>query len=184
MTKYNFLKDENDNFQKEINRTLKFEKYIAKKKNPYNGENAKRDETFREIISHYKAKGIKIPDLSTDKNLFKPSALLIDDAGLKHYFQVKKGEKDQKGFEEKDSFFISKVNNLLHHRLQELDSRGDTQGDPGSQIRKDPSKFRKQTYAENIESNIYQTNMLKNNSPLNISDDNIDLIEEEINLKN
>jgi len=124
MLNYKFLKEENDDFQKEINRTLKFGQYITKKKNPYN-ENARRDNAFKDLILKYKKKGYKIPNLSTEKNLFKPSALLIDNEELKQFFKLKKGTKDNKGFEEKENFFISKVNNLLYDRLKEMDSRVD-----------------------------------------------------------
>lgn len=166
MTRYNFQREENDKFQNEINRTLKFEKYVAKKKNPYNGENAKRDEVFKEIILHYRAKGLKVPELTTEKNLFKPSALLIDDAQLKSYFQIKKGEKNHKGFDEKESYFISKINNLLYKRLQEIDERADL------------SKLKKQDNIENFEANAYQTNLLGIGS-----NNNNENIVEEINLK-
>lgn len=152
MIRYNFNKEENDKFQQEINKTLKFEKYIAKKKNPYNGENAKRDEVFRDIINSYKNKGLKVPDLSTDKNLFKPSALLIEDGELKNYFQIKKGEKNHKGFDEKESYFISKVNNLLYKRLQELDVRANIKDPKGSKTR--------QHDINEMESNTFQANLL------------------------
>jgi hypothetical protein len=157
MAKYNNLKYENDNFQKEINRTLKFDKYISKKKNPYNGENAKREMAFSEIIAMYKEKGVKIPDLLNEKNLFKSSALLMDEAGLKNYFQTKKGEKNQKGFDEKETYFISKVNSLLYKRIQELDSRSD------------PLKGKKEISKEvkALETNIYQTKMLSVDNTLN-----------------
>lgn len=145
MVNYRFLKEENDEFQKEINRTLKFGQYIAKKKNPYNGENARRDNAFKEIILKYKKKGYKIPDLSTEKNLFKPSALLIDNAELKQFFKIKKGTKDNKGFEEKETFFISKVNNLLYDRLKELDSRVD------------PSKYKN---LDKFQANSYQATLI------------------------
>lgn len=125
MSTYKFLKDENDDFQKEINRTLKFGQYLAKKKNPYNGENARKENGFRDIILQYKKKGYKIPDLSTEKNLFKPSALLIDNAELKQFFNLKKCTKDNKGFADKEIYFISKTNNLLYERLRELDVRVD-----------------------------------------------------------
>ena len=172
MAKYNNLKNENDNFQKEINRTLKFDKYISKKKNPYNGENSKRDLAFSEIISNYKARGIKVPDLSIEKNLFKPSALLIDQAGLKNYFQIKKGEKNHKGFDEKETYFISKVNNLTFKRLQELDSRADS-----LKINKQKSRD-----SQNLAMNIYQTKMLNidNSNTMTMKDNNI---EEEVNIK-
>lgn len=145
MLEYKFLKEENDEFQKEINRTLKFGQYIAKKKNPYNGENARRDNAFKDIILKYKKKGYKIPDLSTEKNLFKPSALLIDNAELKQFFNIKKGTKDNKGFEEKETFFISKVNNLLYDRLKELDSRVD------------PSKYKN---LDKYQANYYQASLI------------------------
>ena len=168
MMKHSLLKDENDLFQKEINRTLNFGQYIAKKKNPYNGENQRRDEAFRDIILKYKKKGLKIPNLSTDKNLFKPSALLIDNAELKQYFKIKKGAKDQKGFDEKETFYISKVNNLLYKRLQELDTRVD------------PSKFKN---LDNFESNSHNTNLLGViNSPYDEFDDiNINQLKTNIN---
>jgi hypothetical protein len=148
-------KEENDNFQKEINRTLNFEQYKAKKKNPYNGENAKRDEAFREIITKYKQKGLKIPDLSTEKNLFKPSALLLENNDLKNYFKIKNQIKTQKGSKEKEIFFISKVNNLMYNRLQELDSRVDPSKfkDVGSYQKKDITRL---TEFDNSEFNTYK----------------------------
>ena len=145
MVNYRFLKEENDEFQKEINRTLKFGQYIAKKKNPYNGESARRDNAFKEIILTYKKKGYKIPDLSTEKNLFKPSALLIDNLELKQFFNSKKGLKDNKGFEEKETFFISKVNNLLYDRLKELDNRVD------------PSKYKN---LDKFQTNSFQASLI------------------------
>jgi len=144
MQDYHFYKEENDDFQKEINLTLKFDNYIAKKKNPYN-ENARRDNAFKDIISKYKKKGYKIPDLSTEKNLFKTSALLIDDAELKQFFKLKKGSKENKTFEDKETFFISKVNNLIYDRLKELDNRVD------------PSRYKN---LERFQTNNYQANMI------------------------
>ncbi len=144
MINYKILKEENDEFQKDINRTLKFGQYIAKKKNPYN-ENARRDEAFKEIILKYKKKGYNIPDLSTDSNLFKPSALLIDNAELRQFFNMRKGTKSNKPFEDKETFFISKINNMLYDRLKELDTRVD------------PSKYKN---LEKYQTNIFQAQLL------------------------
>jgi len=121
---YKTLHEANEVFQKEINRTIKFGEFMSKKKNPYN-ENTNRLNAFREIMLQYRKKGYKIPNLSTEKNLFKPSALLIENAELKQFFRIRKGTKHKKGFEEKETFFISKVNNLLYDRLKDLDSRVD-----------------------------------------------------------
>ena len=125
MQYYKDNKDINEEFQQQLNKTLKFDQYLAKKKNPYNGENARRDNAFRDIILEYKDKGYKIPDLSVRKNLFKTSALLIDNCNLKQYFNTRKDGENSNTFEDKEIFFISKVNNLIYDRLKDLDKRVD-----------------------------------------------------------
>ena len=105
MQYYKDNKDINEEFQQQLNKTLKFDQYLAKKKNPYNGENARRDNAFRDIILEYKDKGYKIPDLSVRKNLFKTSALLIDNCNLKQYFNTRKDGENSNTFEDKEIFF-------------------------------------------------------------------------------
>ena len=111
-------KEENKELSDDINKTLKFGEFIAKKKNPNNLQNFKGEYCFRDILSIYRNKGYKIPNFNSNKNLFKPSALLMEQSQLKHFFKAKNIE--EKKLDQKEIYFISKINNLLFDRLKEL----------------------------------------------------------------
>jgi hypothetical protein len=72
------------------------------------------EKTFDKLISQYRAKGYKIPDLSTNKNLFEPCPLLMEDSNVYDYFKYKKRE----GLaDQKDQLFLVKLNDLITEKL-------------------------------------------------------------------
>ena len=53
------------------------------------------EEKFHELITQYKQKGYKIPDLSIKRNLFTPNPLLLDKNKLNNYYSFYKKRKEQ-----------------------------------------------------------------------------------------
>ena len=51
------------------------------------------EEKFHELITQYKQKGYKIPDLSIKRNLFTPNPLLLDKNKLNNYYSFYKKKK-------------------------------------------------------------------------------------------
>ena len=108
MRVFNEIKEENDNFASRFKQTEKIEEFTNSKK-PKNLK--KTDETFHDLIINYKNMGYKIPDLSTNHNLFKQSPLLLENHKIEDYYRYffKTNE-----IVDKSSNFLMKLNSNLN----------------------------------------------------------------------
>lgn len=105
LKKYRDKKEENDEFLRNYNLLKKMSDENASKKK---GRSYGPELVFRDLIFSYKEKGYKIPDFSTEKNLFKPSGLLLEENKLISYFKTK-GSGKPKVENCKEIFFLQNL---------------------------------------------------------------------------
>jgi hypothetical protein len=91
-----FAKFREDHFKKAIDKATSMEK------------------TFDKLFCQYRARGYKIPDMSTDKNLFQPCPLLLEDSKVHDYYKYQKPEDLE---DPKDQLFLIKLNDLITEKL-------------------------------------------------------------------
>lgn len=81
---YKDKKDENDEFLKRYNKIKKIvEEQDARVPGKISGPLA----VFQDLICKYKSIGYKLPDLSIQKNIFKPCPLLMDDSKIDTFYK-------------------------------------------------------------------------------------------------
>ena len=78
-TEHTELKEETDQFTM-FNKKIGKRREELDKKQFYKESNVEK--TFSKLIHHYKERGYTIPDLSTKKNLFEPSPLLLENSKI------------------------------------------------------------------------------------------------------
>ncbi len=106
---YKEKKEENDEFMRNYNLLNKMAEENSLKKP---GRSRGPEVVFRDLIYSYRQKGYKIPDFSTEKNLFKPSALLLDENKLVAFY---KNLKDLTNVENsKELCFLHSLNSQLN----------------------------------------------------------------------
>jgi hypothetical protein len=116
MQEYNEIKLENMNFRKKFKQTEKIEEF-SNRKNLRN--ESKTDATFRDLIRTYRNKGYKIPDLSTKRNLFNPTPLLLEPHRIEDYYKYK--DVSSRIVEDNSTKFLGKLNIISNERLQSND---------------------------------------------------------------
>jgi hypothetical protein len=115
MQQYSEIKEENNNFAMRFKQTEKIEEFANSKKQ----RNLKKtDETFHDLIINYKERGYKIPDLSTDHNLFKQSPLLLENHKIEDYYRYFFKATEHT---DKSSNFLLNLNSHLNERIQTTD---------------------------------------------------------------
>ena len=114
---YNFNKEEKEqmgnyfDIQAENNRFLHNYKKVQKDKNKFQTGTYLDHQYLIGIASNYSSRGIKIPKISVDKNVFASNPLILGGSDLEHYFLYNLGDK------KKSNIFLRKVDEIVKRKL-------------------------------------------------------------------
>ena len=113
---YNFNKMEklyisNDLIKKENKIFAKEYKRLLKEKNKFSTGTYLDQKYLIAIANHYAQKGMKIPKISNDKNIFKSNPLTLTGVDLENYFLYNLGEKY------KSSIYLEKLDEIVNRKL-------------------------------------------------------------------
>ena len=113
---YNFNKMEklyisNDLIKKENKIFAKEYKRLLKEKNKFSTGTYLDQKYLIAIANHYAQKGMKIPKISNDKNIFKSNPLILTGVDLENYFLYNLGEKY------KSSIYLEKLDEIVNRKL-------------------------------------------------------------------
>lgn len=114
---YNFNKEEKEqmgnyfDIQEENNKFLHNYKKVQKDKNKFGTGTYLDHQYLIGIASNYSSRGIKIPKISVDKNVFSANPLILGGSDLEHYFLYNLGDK------KKSNIFLRKVDEIVKRKL-------------------------------------------------------------------
>ena len=114
---YNFNKEEREqmgnyfDIQEENNQFLHNYKKVQKDKNKFGTGTYLDHQYLIGIASGYSSRGIKIPKISVDKNVFSTNPLILGGSDLEHYFLYNLGDK------KKSNIFLHKVDEIVKRKL-------------------------------------------------------------------
>ena len=114
---YNFNKEEKEqmgnyfDIQEENNQFLHNYKKVQKDKNKFGTGTYLDHQYLIGIASNYSSRGIKIPKISVDKNVFSANPLILGGSDLEHYFLYNLGDK------KKSNIFLRKVDEIVKRKL-------------------------------------------------------------------
>ena len=114
---YNFNKEEKEqignyfDIQEENNQFLHNYKKVQKDKNKFGTGTYLDHQYLIGIASNYSSRGIKIPKISVDKNVFSANPLILGGSDLEHYFLYNLGDK------KKSNIFLHKVDEIVKRKL-------------------------------------------------------------------
>jgi len=98
------VQEENDKFSHNY-------KKVQKDKNKFSTGTYLDHQYLIELASRYAMRGIKVPKISSDKNVFSTNPLILGGSDLEHYFLYNLGDR------KKSSIFLNKVENLIKKKL-------------------------------------------------------------------
>ena len=112
-----FNKDEitdikNQKLKEQTRKFLKNYDNLLKDKNKYNTGSYVDHEYLVDIANQYNKKGMKIPKLSQDANIFKSNPLLLTGSELENYFLYNYGNRY------KSTKFLKRIDNITERKLQ------------------------------------------------------------------
>lgn len=114
---YNFNKEEKEqmgnyfDIQEENNQFLHNYKKVQKDKNKFGTGTYLDHQYLIGIASNYSSRGIKIPKISVDKNVFSANPLILGGSDLEHYFLYNLGDK------KKSNIYLRKVDEIVKRKL-------------------------------------------------------------------
>ena len=98
------IKQENNKFSKNF-------KKVEKDKNKLSTGTYLDHQYLIGIASRYASRGIKVPKVSVDKNIFSANPLILGGSDLERYFLYNLGERKN------SSIFLNKVNNIIRKKI-------------------------------------------------------------------
>ena len=98
------VQEENDKFSHNY-------KKVQKDKNKFSTGTYLDHQYLVGLASRYAMRGIKVPKISSDKNVFSANPLILGGSDLEHYFLYNLGDR------KKSSIFLNKVENLITKKL-------------------------------------------------------------------
>ena len=98
------IKKENNKFSKDYDQ-------LMKEKNKFSTGTYMDYEYLIKIANHYAAKGIKIPKISRDNNIFKSNPLILSGNELEYYFLYNLGDR------KKSSIYLNKADEIATRKL-------------------------------------------------------------------
>ena len=114
---YNYNQEEREqlsNFfdvQKENNQFSHNYKKVQKDKNKFSTGTYLDHQYLIGIASRYAERGIRVPKVSVDKNVFSANPLILGGSDLEHYFLYNLGDR------KKSSVFLNKVDNIIRKKI-------------------------------------------------------------------
>ena len=114
---YNYNKEEREQLEnfveikKENNQFLHNYKKIQNEKNRFSTGTYLDHQYLIGIANHYAARGIKIPKISVNKNVFSTNPLILGGSDLENYFLYNLGDK------KKSNIYLKKVNEIVNRKL-------------------------------------------------------------------
>ena len=114
---YQFNKDEltdikNGDIKEETTKFLKKHYSLLKDKNKHNTGSYIDHEYLVDVANQYNKKGMKIPKLSQDANIFKSNPLILTGSELENYFLYNLGDRY------KSTRFLKKIDNIIERKLR------------------------------------------------------------------
>ena len=114
---YNYNQEEREQLsdffdvQKENNQFSHNYKKVQKDKNKFSTGTYLDHQYLIGIASRYSEKGIRVPKISVDKNVFSANPLILGGSDLEHYFLYNLGER------KKSSVFLNKVDKIVRRKI-------------------------------------------------------------------
>ena len=103
--------EKNKEIKKENNKFSKDYDQLIKEKNKFSTGTYMDYDYLIKIANHYAEKGIKVPKISRDKNIFKANPLILSGNELEYYFLYNLGDK------KKSSIYLNKADEITTRKL-------------------------------------------------------------------
>jgi len=115
---YNYNKEDREQLEnfseikEENNQFLHNYKKVQNEKNRFSTGTYLDHQYLIGIASHYATRGIKVPKVSVDKNVFSTNPLILEGSELEHYFLYNLGDK------KKSNIYLKKINEIVKRKLE------------------------------------------------------------------
>ena len=101
----------NDELKIENKEFADFYDKLLKEKNKFSTGTYLDQKYLIDIANQYAQRGVKIPKISNDKNIFKSNPLILNGVELEYYFLYNLGDKN------KSSIFLQKMENIVNRKI-------------------------------------------------------------------